>query len=112
MKKDRRWLKSAIAASAEPMAAFPWDRGTVAPAANRRRSSPQCRKSRGRAPRADWAVTTAANHLSAIVGCKRRQTLNNPPRPAVIVRGFIFNLAKTLTGQPTSDILGPTDVPL
>lgn len=27
MKKDRRWLKSAIAASAEPLAALPWARG-------------------------------------------------------------------------------------
>ena len=27
MKKDRRWMKSAIAASAEPAAAMPWQRG-------------------------------------------------------------------------------------
>ena len=26
MKKDRRWLKSAIAASAEPLPALPWQR--------------------------------------------------------------------------------------
>ncbi len=30
MKKERRWLKSAIAASAEPQAAFPWTRGNRA----------------------------------------------------------------------------------
>lgn len=28
MKKDRRWLKSAIAAAAEPQVALPWARGT------------------------------------------------------------------------------------
>lgn len=28
MKKDRRWMKSAIAASTEPQAALPWARGT------------------------------------------------------------------------------------
>ena len=28
MKKDRRWLKSAIAAAAEPQVAMPWARGT------------------------------------------------------------------------------------
>ncbi len=27
MKKDRRWLKYAIATAAEPMAALPWSRG-------------------------------------------------------------------------------------
>ena len=27
MKKDRRWLKSVIAASLEPQAALPWQRG-------------------------------------------------------------------------------------
>jgi hypothetical protein len=27
MKKDRRWLKSAIAAAAEPQVALPWARG-------------------------------------------------------------------------------------
>lgn len=28
MKKERRWLKSVIAASLEPMPALPWQRGT------------------------------------------------------------------------------------
>lgn len=28
MKKDRRWLKSAIAAAAEPMVDMPWARGS------------------------------------------------------------------------------------
>lgn len=28
MKKDRRWLKSAIAAAAEPQIAMPWARGS------------------------------------------------------------------------------------
>jgi hypothetical protein len=27
MKKERRWMKSAIAASAEPQVALPWTRG-------------------------------------------------------------------------------------
>lgn len=27
MKKDRRWLKSAIAAASEPMVTLPWARG-------------------------------------------------------------------------------------
>ncbi len=27
MKKDRRWLKSAIATAAEPLPALPWQRG-------------------------------------------------------------------------------------
>jgi hypothetical protein len=28
MKKDRRWMKSALAAAAEPLPALPWARGT------------------------------------------------------------------------------------
>jgi len=28
MKKERRWLKSVLAASAEPQIAMPWQRGT------------------------------------------------------------------------------------
>lgn len=28
MKKDRRWMKSVLAAAAEPVPALPWTRGT------------------------------------------------------------------------------------
>ena len=53
-----------------------------------------------------------ANHRSAMIGRKRRFSLNNPTRPTAIVRGLACNLAQTLTGPRTSDILLVTDVPL